>query len=239
MPVARSSDWKRATIALLLFSVSFGYLEAAVVAYLRALNEPVRQRFNPGREPDDMFPLLKLDQVKAAGPELVWLLKIELAREAATLFMLAAVGIMVGRNGGQTLAAFSIAFGTWDIAFYAFLRLLLHWPRSLLTWDLLFLIPVPWAAPVMGPVLVSLSMIGAGFVYLGLEWTGRRARLRPLHWLGVFTGGLILMIAFTWDFHNITAGGMPHPFNWPLFALGEMTGLGAFLHAILTRSDEC
>ena len=91
----------------------------------------------------------------------------------------------------------------------------------------------------MGPVLVSLSMIGAGFVYLGLEWTGRRARLRPLHWLGVFTGGLILMIAFTWDFQNIMAGGMPHPFNWPLFALGEMTGLGAFLHAILTRSDEC
>ena len=115
MPVARSSDWKRATIALLLFSVSFGYLEAAVVAYLRALNEPVRQRFNPAREPDDMFPLLKLDQVKAAGPELVWLLKIELAREAATLFMLAAVGIMVGRNGGSILHRFR------DLG-YSFLR---------------------------------------------------------------------------------------------------------------------
>ena len=79
------SGWKRATVALLLFGVSFGYVEAAVVAYLRALGEPVRERFYPGRGPDDLFPLLKLEQLEAGGPELLQVLKTEFAREAATL----------------------------------------------------------------------------------------------------------------------------------------------------------
>ena len=142
------SGWKRATVALLLFGVSFGYVEAAVVAYLRALGEPVRERFYPGRGPDDLFPLLKLEQLEAGGPELLQVLKTEFAREAATLVMLGAVATAVGRGGAQWLAAFMITFGVWDVSFYAFLRVLLHWPQSLLTWDLLFLIPVPWAGPV-------------------------------------------------------------------------------------------
>ena len=58
-------------------------------------------------------------------------------------------------------------------------------------------------------------------------------------WSVLLVAGIVLSRSFAMDYPNIMAGGMPHPFNWPLFALGEMTGLGAFLHAILTRSDEC
>ena len=202
------------------------------MAYLRALGEPVRERFYPGRGPDDLFPLLKLEQLEAGGPELLQVLKTEFVREAATLVMLGAVAAAVGRGGAQWLAAFMIAFGVWDISFYAFLRVLLHWPESLLTWDLLFLIPVPWAGPVLAPVLVSLSMIAVGFVILGRSRAGRPVRFRRPHWLGVFAGAAILILAFTWDFRNIAAGGMPNPFNWPLFALGELVSLGTFVHAV-------
>lgn len=223
MSVVLWSDRKRATVALLLFGVSFGYVEAAVVTYSGALYEPVRQRLYPNHPPRDVFPLLTERQRKEAAPEQLRLLKTELAREAATLVMLGAVAVGVGRNGMQTLAGFLIAFGTWDISFYAFLKLLHGWPASLLTWDLLFLLPVPWAAP----VLVSLSMIGAGLVLLG-----RRVRLGLFHWLGLLTAGVVLVTVFSWDFRNIAGAGRPRPFNWPLFVLGEAIGLATFLHAL-------
>jgi len=232
MPAVLSSDRTRATVALLLFGVSFGYVEAAVVTYSGALYEPVRERFYPNSPPSDVFPLLTERQLKEAEPEQLRPLKAELVREAATLVMLGAVAIGVGRNGMQTLAAFLIAFGTWDISFYAFLKLLHDWPASLLTWDLLFLLPVPWAAPVLAPVLVSLSMIGAGLVLLGRDWAGSPVRLGLSHWLGLLAAGVVLVMAFTWDFRNIAGGGLPRSFNWPLFTLGGAIALATFLHAL-------
>jgi hypothetical protein len=70
-------------------------------------------------------------------------LTIEIGREAATIAMFAAVALAVARNAGEWAAAFVITFGTWDITFYVFLKVLLDWPASLFTWDILFLIPVP------------------------------------------------------------------------------------------------
>ena len=195
----------------------------------------MRQRFYPKCPPSDVFPLLTEEQLKAAGPEHLRLLKAELAREVATLVMLVAVAVGVGRNGMQSLAAFLIAFGTWDISFYAFLKLLLDWPASLLTWDLLFLIPVPWVAPVLAPLVVPLSMIGAGFVLLRRDWTGRPVRVGLLHWLGILAGGVVVVVVFTQDFRNIAGGGLPRSFSWLLFALGEAIGLVTFLHALIAR----
>ena len=141
--------WKRTVIALLLFGTAFGYLEAAVVTYLRALHEPVVQRFYPGRAPGDLFPLLTLDQLRAAAPVQMKTLAVEIGREVATIGMLVAIALAVAQNTGQWAAAFVIAFGTWDITFYVFLKVLLDWPASLLTWDILFLVPVPWVGPVL------------------------------------------------------------------------------------------
>ena len=146
-------------LSLLLFGIAFGYLEAAVVSYLRALHEPARQRFYPGRPPGELFPLLTIEQAQAAGPEQPKILIIEIGREAATIVMLAAIALAVADNAGQWAAAFAIAFGTWDIAFYAFLKVLLDWPAALSTWDILFLIPIPWVGPVLAPVIVSASAV--------------------------------------------------------------------------------
>ena len=69
MPSTMRLGYRRAVIAILLFGLSFGYVEAATVSYLRALVEPVRQQYYPGRSPNDLFPLLSLDQVVLAGHE--------------------------------------------------------------------------------------------------------------------------------------------------------------------------
>jgi len=236
MSRAPSSGWKRTTLALLLFGVSFGYIEAAVVAYLRALPVPVSQPVDPRRSQDDLFPLTTLDQLKADAPDYLRLLKIEVVREAATLALLASVALAVSATVRQWLAAVVVAFGVWDISFYAFLRLLLGWPRSWFTWDLLFLIPAPWVGPVLAPILVSLSMVAGGLVVLAGDWRGWPVHLKLLHWLGIVAGGIILVVAFTWDRSNILAGGMPNPFNWPLFILGEAVGVGALLHAVWKSS---
>ena len=231
MPSTMRLGYRRAVIALLLFGLSFGYVEAATVSYLRALFDPVRQRYYPGRSPDDLFPLLSLNQVVLAGHEYLRIVEIEHVREAATLALLAAVAIAVGRSADQSFAAFLIAFGVWDLSFYAFLKLLIHWPASLLTWDVLFLVPVPWAAPVLAPLLVSLSMIGAGLLYLTRDSGGRVMRWSLLNRLGILAGAVIVILTFTLDFRNISAGGIPHDFHWSLFLFGETIGLTSFLLA--------
>ena len=131
----------RTVAALLLFGISFGYLEAAVVVYLRAIYDPIRHSLHPDRPAGELFPLISPQELADAGPENPRRLLIEIGREAATIAMLAGFGLAAGRNFNQRMAAFAVVFGLWDIFFYVFLRLMIHWPQSLFTWDILFLIP--------------------------------------------------------------------------------------------------
>ena len=222
------NPWKRTVIALLLFGAAFGYLEAAVVTYLRALHEPARQQFYPGRSPAELFPLLTLEQLRASGIEQQRTLLTELGREAATLLMLAAVAIAVARNAAEWAAAFVIAFGAWDLTFYLFLKVLLGWPASLMTWDILFLIPVPWTGPVLAPVLVSAAMIGVGTWHLRVP-----VRIRAAHWSGILIAAVIIVVSFAMDYQNIMAGGVPRRFNWWVFATGLGVGVLSYFRAAL------
>jgi hypothetical protein len=181
--------------------------------------------------------MLSPRQVKAAGPDMVRLVETEVVREAATLLMLGAVAAAAGGNFRQWFASLLLAFGTWDLSYYAFLKLLIDWPKSLLTWDVLFLIPVPWSGPVLAPVLVALTMVGTGLVYLWRESKGHSIRLRVVHWLFTYLGALLVLAAFTWDYRNIMAGSMPKHFNWPLFALGEILWAMTFLHWLRARES--
>ncbi len=208
---------------LLLFATAFGYLEAAVVSYLRILHEPARRHFYPNRPSGELFPLLTLERVGVVGQRQTLL--IEIGREAATMMMLAAIALAVAGNARQWAAAFAIAFGVWDIVFYAGLKLLLGWPASLFTLDILFLIPVPWVGPVIAPVLVSIAMITGGIWCLCREAAGTPLRIGRWNITGVLLGALVIVLSFTLDYRNIMAGGMPHPFHWGVFGLG--LGIGA------------
>jgi hypothetical protein len=224
--------WRRAVLSLTLFGFAFGYVEAAVVVYLRHIYDPVRQQLYPAKRPSELFPLITSEQLKQQGPEYSRLLATELGREFATLVMLGSAAFAVSMNFRQWLAGFVLAFGVWDLTFYLFLKVILGWPESFLTWDILFLLPLPWVGPVLAPCLVAATMAWAGIVLLRRELGGAPVRIDAVQWAGIVAGGAVLMVSFMWDWRNTKAGHPPNPFNWPLFALGELIGCGAFLHAL-------
>jgi hypothetical protein len=218
--------------ALFIFGVAFAYVEASVVVYLRADLEPVRRATFPPDKDDGLFPLLTVPQLQSAGPQHVRILAVEVFRELATLVMLAAAGLMIAGNFRQWLAGFMISFGVWDIFYYVFLRLLIDWPQSVMTWDILFLVPVPWVGPVISPIIVAVSMIVAGSAILWRDSIGRPIAFGVFHWAMIFGGGLIVIVAFCWDWRHTSVGGLPNPFNWSLFALGEVVGMAGFVAAV-------
>ena len=233
--MAPRAQWWRLLAGLVLFSIAFGYVEAAVVVYLRTLYAPMRAQFYPTVPPSELFPLLTLNQLSAAGPEHELLLKTELFREFATLAMLGSVALIAARQMREWVAGFILCFGIWDLTFYLVLKVLLDWPASLFTWDILFLLPVPWVGPVITPVLVSVSMIGAGLTVLWREHHDKPVYITRSRWGLILLGGAMIVGAFVWDFRNTAEGGAPNPFNWMLFFAGEITGIAAFASSFWSK----
>jgi len=184
------------------------------VVYLRALGGPVR---TAAGLPDDLFPLVKTSQL---GPHLP-IVKTEVIREAATIVMLATVAAAATRTFPGWLAAFSIVFGAWDLSFYAALKALLGWPPSFMTWDLLFLIPVPWVGPVLAPSIVSVTLVLGGIWGLMRE----PRRVDWITWGLLIAGGATVFASFVWDWRYIVDGGYPRWFPWALFWAGEAAGM--------------
>ncbi len=146
-----------------LFAIAMGYVESAVVVYLRALYYP--DGFVVPLQVG--FPYIRFTRIPDfEGRIPPHILRTEIGREVATIVMLVTLAWLAGANPVQKLAVFLLAFGVWDIFYYVFLRVLIGWPRSLRTLDVLFLIPVPWIGPVWLPVSISLVMvlIGAGLL---------------------------------------------------------------------------
>jgi hypothetical protein len=240
VPVNHPAPYRPAWVlaGLYLFGIGFGFVEAAVVVDLRAILGPVVVR-TVGSFSEERFPMIPLDRVASADPATARVMRIEVLREAATMILLAGVGMAAGRSFIGRFSAFVVGFGVWDLTYYLFLKLLTGWPASLWTWDILFLIPVPWAAPVLAPAFVAMTMVLAGSIVIAEEAAGRPFRVSRWDWLAIVAGGLVLIAAFCWDWRNIAAGGMPNPFPWPLFFIGEAMGLSGFVHAWrVSRSTE-
>jgi hypothetical protein len=222
------ADLIRVIVALFICCAAFGLIEAAVVIDLRAVYEPLHARAYPSATRRELFPLLSVEQLKAGGSEVMRLLRVELAREVATLVLLAGIALAACHSARTWLASFVLAFGMWDIWFYVWLKLLVDWPSSLWTWDLLFLLPVPWTAPVAAPLLVALAMTfcGAG---MWTRETGRRpVRHAAKHWLAIVAGGALIVASFSSDWRSIVAGNEPRAFRWDLFVLGLSGSLYGF-----------
>lgn len=143
------------TIILIIFAIAMAYLEAMVVVYLRRLL-PVYECWSHLDSYKDLCIFIEKSGIRWS----------EQTREFATIAMLLSVAFFFGRNFREKAAGFLIAFGIWDIFYYVFLFLWLRWPESLLTRDILFLIPCPWVSPVIVPVVISLAMISGGLYML-------------------------------------------------------------------------
>ncbi len=143
---------RRQLVTLAIFACAFGFVEAAVVVYLRAAigllpgftGSWSDLRSSPGYEQASL-----LSQFPQS------LLTIEIYREAATIIMLTAVALLAASRASGRWAAFLWVFSLWDITYYAGLWATVRWPASLTDPDILFLIPVPWIAQIWFPLLVS------------------------------------------------------------------------------------
>ena len=225
------------TAWLVLFSIAMGFLEAAVVIYLRALY--YKQGFQ--------FPLTPMEPTLALT---------EVLREAATIIMLVGVAVLAGRSASQRFSFFLIAFAVWDIFYYVFLKLLLDWPESLLTWDILFLLPVPWVGPVLTPCLVSLTMILLAMVVFSADQQNLSSRLNLTEWLLILSGSMVVLLSWTWDYFDFGQGHpvisveksllffstyTPQDYRWWMFGLGEvflLCGVAIFFRRTHRRNSE-
>jgi hypothetical protein len=168
---------KRKTILwVTLFGIAFGLVECAVVVYIRELYYP--EGFD--------FPL------KAISNRVIIT---ELWREAATLIMLIGVGILAGRTRIERFAYFIMGFAVWDICYYMFLKAILNWPESFLTWDILFLLPVVWIGPVIAPIILSALMI-----ILALAIIEKGKALNWKEWTLTISGAFVSILSFTKEY---------------------------------------
>jgi hypothetical protein len=115
---------------------------------------------------------------------------LEMTREACTLVLLGAAAWLAGRRVADRIGAFLLAFGIWDITYYAALRLVSGWPENSRKWDILFLIPSPWVAPVWAPLTIATLFTIVGTY---LFWTADRAR--RYRWLD--NGVLLVAVSLT------------------------------------------
>ena len=194
---------------LIIFALAMGYVEAAVVVYLRELYYP--HGFH--------FPITIIRDKIAV---------VEIAREFSTIVMMGVPAYLAARTVYGRLAVFSFLFGMWDIFYYIWLKAAIDWPASLLTWDILFLIPVPWVGPVIAPCIVSVCLIAGALVVFHLEDRGASVRARLWDWALAVAGAVVVVLSFTLDFMHVVETGEHGSFGWPLFAAGLAMGWIAF-----------
>jgi len=124
---------------LAIFGIAMAHLEGVVVVYLRKALGMLDSESN--KESIEKFPKRYLN--------------IEMTREAATIIMLFIIAYLTGTTWIEKGVFFLWTFAFWDLFYYVSLFILIKWPPSLKTIDVLFLIPKPWIAPVWFPIGVS------------------------------------------------------------------------------------
>jgi len=190
-PLTRTFIW------LIVFSIAMGLLESAVVVYLRELYYP--EGFK--------FPLMPIHK---------HIITTEFWREIATIIMLLGVSILAGKNTVQRFAYFLFCFALWDIFYYVFLFVLIGWPPSLMTWDILFLIPIPWVGPVLTPLLMTLLMITHSCMIVFFDLKGIKARINLGEWVALISGSLIVIISWIRDYYMYASDNYPETSLWSL-----------------------
>jgi hypothetical protein len=198
----------RRWLTVVIFATAMAWVESAVVFYLRTMVDRI--------EPYQPHPL-----PLATGFGLA-----ELVREAATLIMLLTVGMLAGGTWRSRIGYAAIAFGVWDIFYYVFLKLMCGWPHSLLDWDILFLLPLPWWGPVLAPVLIAVLMILWGTLATRFEPPREFSRPNWSVWGLNALGMALALYVFMADALRVSDGGvpalrtmLPTQFNWPLFCV--------------------
>ena len=138
-------------LLLALFGIAMAHFEGVVVVYLRKALGMLDSDGN-------------LESVEKIPKRFLY---IEMTREAATIIMLVVIAYLAGTTWVERGVFFLWTFAFWDLFYYLSLYIVIKWPPSLKAIDVLFLIPVPWIAPVWFPIGVSsLTIIVILLLYL-------------------------------------------------------------------------
>ena len=202
--LSRKCRWR----IVVIYAVAMAWVEAAVVYDLRTMFDRI--------DPHQSHPLPIVGGLGTA----------ELVREAATLVMLLAVGALAGRSWRGRLGYTAMAFGVWDIFYYAFLKVLCGRPHSLLDWDVLFLLPLPWWGPVLAPVLISGLMIVWGTLASSEKQYTIPSPSQGKAWVLSGLGVVLALYLFMADALHAAGQGaeavrdvLPTVFHWGWFSL--------------------
>jgi hypothetical protein len=186
-----------------IFIIAMAYLESAIVVYLRGLY---------GIE-------VLLTDINLTPDKYTF---IEIGREAATIVMLVTLALITGSSKAKKWGYFFLSFGLWDIFYYIWLYILIQWPQSLLEWDILFLIPLPWWGPVLTPVLISLLLIAIGYLLINEI----KFKITVLDWSIILLSIVVILFTFVEDSINVILTGVgditqikPIKFNWTLYLI--------------------
>jgi hypothetical protein len=203
---------------VVVYAIAMAWVESAVVYYLRTYI----QRLDP-HQPNP------LPVIGGFGP-------VEGIREIATMVMLLTVGMLAGKSWRARIGYSAIAFGVWDIFYYVFLKAICGWPHSLVDWDILFLLPLPWWGPVWAPMAIALLMIIWGTLASEFEAANSIRSLRRL-WLLNFSGMAIALYVFMADCIHARHGGvkairnvLPTQFESAIFCAALLLMAAPVLH---------
>jgi hypothetical protein len=197
----------RRWLVVAIFATAMAWAEASVVYDLRTMTDRI--------QPFQQYPL-------PVGGALE---RVELVRESATLVMILTAGMLAGRTWRRRAGYGAIAFGIWDILYYVFLKMICGWPHSLLDWDILFLLPLPWWGPVLAPVCIALLMVVWGTLIT--QFTDHSvATCNWRSWCMNGLGSVLALYVFMADSLRVASQGadalrhmLPRGFNWPLFCV--------------------
>jgi hypothetical protein len=189
-----------------------------VVVYLRALFYP----------DGFIFPLADLAWTRS-------ILLTEVGREAATIVVIVTSCWLFGRNLRQRFAYFFVIFAVWDIFYYVWLKVLIDWPATLMDWDILFLIPMTWASPVLAPVLASLVMLGFAVAIIQRDLQNKPIRVSYTKGFGFIICAVTIIVSFCLGGRGITEPNFQDYFYWPLFAIPTIFAIVLFIRTLTDR----
>lgn len=203
--MSRDTSFRAVAAVVIAYAIAMGYLEAVVVVYLGNT-------------------LSGLGPNPAAAEAFSRLATTEMVREAATLVMIASVGWLAGRSGLERFAWGAVVFGVWDIVYYLGLYVTTGWPPSLVTWDVLFLLPTTWVGPIWAPAAVSLALILGGLFAAARLRAGYRIVVRPWPLAAALAGAVLVVAGFLIDGPRVMAGDLSPWDGWPLLVGGIALG---------------
>ena len=202
-------------ILILLLAVSFAFIEASVVQYLRVY-------FNQNENVKDVYSLNVIQQPET---ELDYdIMGTEIGREVATLLLFISMAWIVANSIKEWVEYFVFGFAIWDIFYYVWLAVIIDWPRSLLDWDILFLIPKAWYAPVIVPCIISLIGMAFSMIALKALKKDKTVKIQLYYWIPFVVSLIIWQISFL-NKSNIQMTEFPESYSWLLFIIGVIISI--------------